>query len=113
VSGVEDHVQSFSYRRWIVAVRHGDGKAATESQLNGYLEALTELAPNTCPYINEADPFETNYHEVFWGASYPRLLSIKKVADPHDVSGAVFVLVMWLAGGWGSAVPGLREVSFR
>jgi hypothetical protein len=75
VSGVEDHVQSFSYRRWIVAVRHGDGKAATESQLNGYLEALTELAPNTCPYINEADPFETNYHEVFWGASY---LSIKK-----------------------------------
>jgi hypothetical protein len=59
----------------MVPVRHGDRKAATESQLNGYLEALTELAPNTCTYINETDPFETNYHEVFWGASY---LSIKK-----------------------------------
>jgi hypothetical protein len=37
----------------------------------------------------------------------------RKVVDPHDVSAAVLVLVMWLAGGWGSAVPGLREVSFR
>jgi hypothetical protein len=55
------------------------------NQLNGYLEALTELAPNTGAYVNEADPFETNYHEVFWGSNYPRLLSIKKAVDPHGV----------------------------
>lgn len=53
--------------------------------LNGYVEALTELAPNTGAYINEADPFQTNYHEVFWGVNYPRLLSIKKAVDPYDL----------------------------
>jgi FAD/FMN-containing dehydrogenase len=55
------------------------------SQLNGYLDALTELAPNTGAYVNEADPFEPNYHEVFWGANYPRLQTIKKMVDPHNV----------------------------
>jgi FAD/FMN-containing dehydrogenase len=55
------------------------------NQLNSSLEALNELAPDTGAYVNEADPFETNYHEVFWGVNYPRLLSIKKAADPHDV----------------------------
>lgn len=55
------------------------------NQLNGFLADLVALAPNTGAYVNEADPFETNYHEVFWGANYPRLLSIKKAVDPDDV----------------------------
>jgi hypothetical protein len=55
------------------------------NQLNDHVEALAELAPDTGAYVNEADPLQKNYHEVFWGANYPRLLSIKKVVDPHDV----------------------------
>jgi hypothetical protein len=55
------------------------------NQLNDYVEAFIELAPNTGAYVNEADPFQTNYHEAFWGANYPRLQSIKKAVDPHDV----------------------------
>jgi hypothetical protein len=55
------------------------------SQLNVSLTALVELAPNTGAYVNEANPFETNYHKVFWGTNYPRLLAIKKALDPHDV----------------------------
>lgn len=53
--------------------------------LNGYLEALNKLAPNTGACVNEADLFETNYNEIFKGANCPRLLSIKKVVDPYDV----------------------------
>lgn len=55
------------------------------NQLNSYVEALTELAPDMGAYINEADPFQKNYHEVFWGVNYPRLLAIKKKVDPCDV----------------------------
>ncbi|KAE9363304.1 hypothetical protein N431DRAFT_433426 [Stipitochalara longipes BDJ] len=55
------------------------------NQLNGYVEALTELAPDMGAYVNEADPFQKNYHEAFWGANYQRLLSIKREVDPHDV----------------------------
>lgn len=29
--------------------------------------------------------FKRNYHEVFWGANYSRLLDIKRKVDPHDV----------------------------
>jgi len=32
--------------------------------------------------VNEADPFQANYHEVFWGENYPRLLAIKREIDP-------------------------------
>ena len=53
--------------------------------LNSQVEALNELAPNTGAYVNEADPFEANYHEVFWGANYQRLLAIKREVDPNDV----------------------------
>ena len=54
-------------------------------QLNGFVTALTELAPNMGAYVNEADPFQEGYHEVFWGANYPRLLDIKRRCDPTDV----------------------------
>lgn len=53
--------------------------------LNAYVEALTALAPNTGAYINEGYPFQANYHEVFWGENYPRLLAIKRAIDPDDV----------------------------
>lgn len=55
------------------------------AKLNGCLDALVSLSPNTGAYVNEADPFEENYHEIFWGANYPRLVSIKKAVDPEDV----------------------------
>jgi hypothetical protein len=55
------------------------------TQLEGYVDALTELAPDMGAYINEADPFQEGYHEVFWGANYPRLLDIKKKVDPKDI----------------------------
>ena len=50
-----------------------------------HLDALNDLAPNPAAYVNEADPFEENYHQVFWGDNYPRLLSIKRAIDPTDV----------------------------
>jgi hypothetical protein len=33
----------------------------------------------------QADPYEPNFQQAFWGDNYPRLLSIKKEVDPEDV----------------------------
>ncbi|KAN0104180.1 FAD-binding domain containing protein [Hyaloscypha variabilis] len=78
-----------AYSHSVVGVGWVPFQTAMETQqlsdLNVYVEALTELAPDMGAYVNEADPFQENYHEVFWGANYPRLLAIKKGVDPCDV----------------------------
>jgi hypothetical protein len=50
-----------------------------------YIPAMTDLAPNSGAYINEAYPDEENYQKVFWGSHYPRLLAIKRRTDPRNV----------------------------
>ena len=50
-----------------------------------YVEAWRKFAPHSGAYINEADPKEPKYQHAFWGENYPRLLSIKRKIDPHDV----------------------------
>jgi Berberine and berberine like len=35
--------------------------------------------------LPQADFNEPNFQNAFWGTNYPRLLSIKRAVDPHDV----------------------------
>jgi len=78
-----------AYSHSVVGVGWSPFNTAMENQqlnlLDSFVEALIELAPDMGAYVNEADPFQENYHEVFWGANYPRLLDIKKKVDLHDV----------------------------
>lgn len=36
-------------------------------------------------YINEANPYEPYWKEVFWGPHYEKLLEIKKRIDPTNL----------------------------
>ncbi|QKX54826.1 uncharacterized protein TRUGW13939_01915 [Talaromyces rugulosus] len=36
-------------------------------------------------YVNEANPYEPNWQQVFWGDKYQRLLSIKRRVDPTNL----------------------------
>jgi len=47
--------------------------------------ALVSLSPDAGSYINEGDPTEENWQEVFYGANYERLLGIKKQWDPKGL----------------------------
>jgi hypothetical protein len=58
------------------------------------MPALESLAPGAGGYINEGDPTEERWQEVFYGANYERLLGIKKQWDPKGV--------FWNKGGVGS-----------
>jgi FAD/FMN-containing dehydrogenase len=48
--------------------------------------AMRDAAPNGCAYVNEADPFQDDWQDHFWGPSvYPRLRRLKKTWDPDGV----------------------------
>ncbi|EAQ86284.1 hypothetical protein CHGG_07537 [Chaetomium globosum CBS 148.51] len=65
-------------------------KAAAQERLTNVVDrALREAAPNGCAYVNEADPYEPNWQEAFWGDNYPRLLELRKKYDPNGVFYAV------------------------
>ena len=36
-------------------------------------------------YINEANPYEPDWKNVFWGPNYDRLLKIKRRIDPTNL----------------------------
>ncbi|KAK4152009.1 hypothetical protein C8A00DRAFT_35326 [Chaetomidium leptoderma] len=65
-------------------------KAAAQHKLTNVVDAaLRNAAPNGCAYINEADPYEPNWQEAFWGDNYAALLKLRKKFDPDGVFYAV------------------------
>ncbi|KAG8919912.1 hypothetical protein FRC02_001291 [Tulasnella sp. 418] len=43
------------------------------------------IGPGAGAYFNEADPYEPNWKEVFWGNHYNRLLRLKRSIDPQNI----------------------------
>jgi hypothetical protein len=64
--------------------------SAAAEWVNSYTEPTwREWAPDTGAYMNEGNPFNTNFKHDFYGTSYDRLLEIKQKYDPTD---SLFVL---------------------
>ncbi|KAI1135141.1 FAD binding domain-containing protein [Hypoxylon sp. FL0543] len=47
--------------------------------------SLEKITPGGGTYLNEGNIYESNFQEVFYGASYDRLKSIKERYDPNDL----------------------------
>ena len=58
--------------------------AAQRDQVNGAMGKFREAMPNAGSYANEADFFETDWQNEFWGSNYQRLLDIKQQYDPDN-----------------------------
>merc|ERR1719461_1251828 len=53
---------------------------------NDSMDSLRKSTPGAGTYFNEADYFEPNWQDTFWGAkNYARLLEIKKKWDPNGL----------------------------
>ncbi|KAF6801100.1 FAD binding domain-containing protein [Colletotrichum sojae] len=52
-------------------------------------EALRRAGPDGATYVNEADPYQDNWQEHFWGPVYPTLFDLRKKWDPKGVFYAV------------------------
>lgn len=48
-------------------------------------EPLRKLGKHGCAYVNEADPYQANWQEHFWGSNYAELYKIKQAWDPKGV----------------------------
>lgn len=53
--------------------------------INQAMGELLKLVPQAGSYLNESDFFESEWQQSFWGANYPRLLSVKKQYDPDGL----------------------------
>ncbi len=51
-------------------------------KVNTAMKFFIDAAPNAGAYANEADYFQKNWQQAFWGANYAKLLSIKQKYDP-------------------------------
>lgn len=51
--------------------------------------ALREITPDSGVYMNEADPYEPNFQQEFFGVNYDRLLKIKDKYDPEQIFYAI------------------------
>ncbi|KAJ5152014.1 hypothetical protein N7492_010309 [Penicillium capsulatum] len=49
------------------------------------LKAMKDAAPGVGTYLNEADPFDPDWKEDFYGPQYDWLKSVKQKYDPHGV----------------------------
>lgn len=60
--------------------------AAVDDRLtHGWADLLRKVAPDSGTYMNEADVYEVNWQQSFYGDKYPRLLSIKRKYDPTSL----------------------------
>ncbi|KAI4950186.1 hypothetical protein J4E91_004842 [Alternaria rosae] len=48
-------------------------------------EALRQLSPDTGAYFNEADSYEPEWQQAFWGERYWMLREVKRQVDPKSV----------------------------
>jgi hypothetical protein len=63
--------------------------AQQDLMTNVLMPKLAELTPNGSAYLNEADFKQPDFKEVFYGANYAKLESIKKKYDPLNLFYAV------------------------
>ncbi len=55
------------------------------NKINKAMRFFINAAPQAGSYANEADYFQKNWQQAFWGANYPRLLAIKHRYDPNNI----------------------------
>ena len=49
------------------------------------MEVIRAVTPGAGSYVNEADYFEPDWQDSFWGGNYPRLRDIKRKYDPTNL----------------------------
>jgi hypothetical protein len=59
--------------------------AAQRDSVNSAMGLFRAAIPDAGSYANEADFFETDWKNEFWGQNYDRLLQIKQEVDPNNL----------------------------
>ena len=62
-----------------------DTGAAEANRIDTAMHLIRNATPGAGAYVNEANYFETDWQETFWGSNYQRLLEIKRRYDPGNL----------------------------
>ena len=54
-------------------------------RIGAAMDVIAAVTPGGGAYANEADYFQPNWQEAFWGGKYERLLRVKRKYDPDHV----------------------------
>lgn len=60
-------------------------RRVTARNLQQHSIELVNLAPDGCAYPNEANPWQKDWQNQFWGPDYRRLAAIKQKYDPYKL----------------------------
>ncbi|KAF8187168.1 FAD-binding domain-containing protein [Pholiota molesta] len=74
-----------------------EDRIAQYKKLTRLWATVRERTAHSGVYMNEADIYEPDYENAFWGKHYDRLLEIKNKYDPHRI------LDCWRCVGWKGA----------
>ncbi|KAF2181436.1 isoamyl alcohol oxidase [Zopfia rhizophila CBS 207.26] len=70
---------------WPQEANLSDMASLAKKMTNEWVPAVSALAPESGAYMNEADPQQPDWQNVFYGPNYDELLRIKQEFDPHDI----------------------------
>jgi FAD/FMN-containing dehydrogenase len=96
VSDLAPSATAFPHRNALASVQYtatwpsaaGLGTVAAAAPFDAFVRgerATLAKWTGTSAYVNYADPSIADYPTAYWGANYPRLRSVKKQYDPHDL----------------------------
>ncbi len=68
------------YKKWDTNIAEKRAQS-----VNKAINIIRQITPNGGSYANEADYFEPNWQESFWGDHYSKLLAIKAKYDPSGL----------------------------
>ncbi|KAF8871186.1 FAD-binding domain-containing protein [Infundibulicybe gibba] len=60
-------------------------RTASYQSLEKLMNPIRALTPGSGAYVNEADVYEPDFENSFWGPNYPKLLAIKQKYDPQGL----------------------------
>nr|KMM67303.1 isoamyl alcohol oxidase [Coccidioides posadasii RMSCC 3488] len=72
-------------RGWDKKTTFAEQRAIQSNVTNVEVPMFKKLEPDMGAYTNEADPYEKDFQESFWGENYPRLYELKKKWDPKSL----------------------------
>jgi FAD/FMN-containing dehydrogenase len=56
-----------------------------KARVDAAMKIIRDGTPGAGAYVNEADYFEPNWQETFWGTNYQKLLALKRKYDPDGL----------------------------
>ena len=70
---------------WANHASDDEKKRAKELLVQVTLDLKKIVGSGGGTYINEANPYEPDWKNVFWGSNYEKLLEVKKRIDPKNL----------------------------